>query len=144
MNKGFTLLELMVAIIIIGVLTAIAVPIYQTQIEQSRLENVRGDMMRLTHHLERKHKTFKNAHNQLKPEDLQHEYYEIQILRNDHNGYELWAQPNRNNRRGKYSMYFVSTSGVYLKCLRDYFIANSVNPLKRLDLTEQENQINIV
>ncbi|GGF75334.1 type IV pilin protein [Alteromonas lipolytica] len=39
LNQGFTLIEMMIAIVIMGILAAVAVPSYQSQVRESR----RGD-----------------------------------------------------------------------------------------------------
>ena len=43
-EKGFTLLEALVAIIIIGILISIAAPIYNTAVEQARLDSAAGNL----------------------------------------------------------------------------------------------------
>jgi type II secretion system protein G len=44
-NKGFTLIEIIVALVIIGVLAAIAFPSYTTLIEQGRVKNAEYNLM---------------------------------------------------------------------------------------------------
>lgn len=43
-NKGFTLVELMVVVVIIGVLTAIAVPVYNNASEQAKLNAIAANL----------------------------------------------------------------------------------------------------
>ena len=46
-KKGFTLIEILAAVIIIGVLSVMAVPLYEKTIERSRLTEARTLMNRL-------------------------------------------------------------------------------------------------
>ena len=43
--KGFTLLELLIVIVILGVLAGLAIPMYQAQIERSRGQEARNALM---------------------------------------------------------------------------------------------------
>lgn len=47
MNKGFTLMEILIAILIVGVLVAMAAPMYEKAIEKSRIADVRVKLKRL-------------------------------------------------------------------------------------------------
>ena len=83
--RGFTLLEALVTIIIIGILAAIAIPSFQKFIHDSRLESLRGDLLANAHTLERyyaQHHTFVGAPSTLLK---QHEYFDIALDANQTN-----------------------------------------------------------
>lgn len=53
MLKGFSLIELMIVVVIIGVLAGIGYPTYRTHIESTRLSEVKGQILELSAALER-------------------------------------------------------------------------------------------
>jgi len=55
MNQGFTLIELLVVVLIIGVLSAIALPQYQTAVERSRSTEALTQMSAIREAAERYH-----------------------------------------------------------------------------------------
>lgn len=67
MNKnqqGFTLVELMIVIVIIGILTAIAYPSYQDSVRKARRNDAQAAMLELANFMERKF-TENNKYNTL-------------------------------------------------------------------------------
>lgn len=50
---GFTLIELMIAVAILAILTAIAYPMYQDQVRKSRRADVKGAMLQVSQFMER-------------------------------------------------------------------------------------------
>ena len=55
MNQGFTLIELLVVVLIVGILSAVALPQYQTAVERSRATEALTQMNAVRTSLERYH-----------------------------------------------------------------------------------------
>lgn len=47
MNKGFTLIEILIAVLIMGILVTMAVPMYEKTVEKSRIAEARANLRRI-------------------------------------------------------------------------------------------------
>ncbi|HEZ0877643.1 TPA: type IV pilin protein [Neisseria meningitidis] len=96
-QKGFTLLELMIAVAILGILTLITYPSYKTYIRRVRLTEVRTTLLHNAQTMERFYRqkgTFEN-YDQTKLE--QNTYFDITLSKVSSDHFTLEANPNTAN-----------------------------------------------
>lgn len=100
-QKGFTLLELMIAVAILGILTLITYPSYKTYIRRVRLSEVKSTLLMNAQNLERYYRqkgTFK-TYDQTKLK--QNEYFKITLSEVSPDHFTLQADPNPMTNEGE-------------------------------------------
>lgn len=100
-QKGFTLLELMIAVAILGILTLITYPSYKTYIRRVRLSEVRTTLLHNAQTMERYYRqkgTFKTYDkNKLK----QNKYFNVTLSKVSPDHFTLQADPNPTTNDGE-------------------------------------------
>ncbi|WP_373746178.1 type IV pilin protein [Neisseria dentiae] len=95
-QQGFTLIELMIVVLTLAILATIAYPSYETYVRQTRLENVRADLMINAQILERYY-----AQNKRFPTSAASDPAEVQkitnSLKNDNPYFTISYEPDSND-----------------------------------------------
>lgn len=116
-QKGFTLAELLIAILVLSILATIAYPSYQQYVLQTRIENARADMLYNAQQLERfyiQNKSFLGFSN-LKNDNP---YFDIDLPSASHTAesFTLRAQPKSNGNSGETRMILLNDSNIMSIC----------------------------
>ncbi|HEZ0758339.1 TPA: type IV pilin protein [Neisseria meningitidis] len=99
-QKGFTLLELMIAVAILGILTLITYPSYKTYIRRVRLSEVRTTLLHNAQTMERYYRQKGTFNNYDKNKLKQNKYFKITLSKSpDH--FTLTADPDPMTNEGE-------------------------------------------
>ncbi|HEZ2086462.1 TPA: type IV pilin protein [Neisseria meningitidis] len=100
-QKGFTLLELMIAVAILGILTLITYPSYKTYIRRIRLSEVKSTLLMNAQTMERYYRQKGTFENYDKNKLKQNKYFNVTLskVRPDH--FTLQADPNPTTNDGE-------------------------------------------
>lgn len=100
-QKGFTLLELMIAVAILGILTLITYPSYKTYIRRVRLSEVRTTLLHNAQTMERYYRQKGTFENYDKNKLKQNEYFDITLSEVSPDHFTLKATPNPTTNDGE-------------------------------------------
>lgn len=93
-QKGFTLLELMIAVAILGILTLITYPSYKTYIRRVRLSEVRTTLLHNAQTMERYYRQKGTFASYDKNKLKQNEYFDITLSEVSPDHFTLQAAPD--------------------------------------------------
>lgn len=111
-QQGFTLLELMIAVVILALLATLAYPSYQSFVRKSRLQNVRATLAQNAQLLERYYAQKRNFTDFDEGNLVQNDYFTLSLPKKDEIGYELEAIPKASHI-GETCHVFLNSSGIF-------------------------------
>lgn len=115
-QQGFTLIELMIVVLTLALLATIAYPSYETYVRQTRLENVRADLLVSAQTLERRYAQQHRFPASISPDALEtNQYFNIRYQAASGDDFTLIAEPNANNPNEKRHMQ-LNGSGIVTLC----------------------------
>ncbi|MBG8594243.1 type IV pilin protein [Neisseria meningitidis] len=100
-QKGFTLLELMIAVAILGILTLITYPSYKTYIRRVRLSEVKSTLLMNAQNLERYYRQKGTFDNYDQTKLKQNKYFKITLSKVNPDHFTLQAVPNPTTNDGE-------------------------------------------
>lgn len=100
-QKGFTLLELMIAVAILGILTLITYPSYKTYIRRVRLSEVKSTLLMNAQNLERYYRQKGAFDNYNQAKLKQNKYFNITLSKVSPDHFTLKATPNPTTNEGE-------------------------------------------
>ncbi|HEZ3379600.1 TPA: type IV pilin protein [Neisseria meningitidis] len=93
-QKGFTLLELMIAVAILGILTLITYPSYKTYIRRIRLSEVKSTLLMNAQTMERYYRQKGTFENYDKNKLKQNKYFNVTLSKVSPDHFTLQAAPD--------------------------------------------------
>lgn len=100
-QKGFTLLELMIAVAILGILTLITYPSYKTYIRRIRLSEVKSTLLMNAQTMERYYRQKGTFENYDKNKLKQNKYFNVTLSKVSPDHFTLQATPNPTTNDGE-------------------------------------------
>ena len=102
-NAGFTLIELMVAVVIVAILAAVAYPAYQDSVRKGRRVDAKVALMDAAQIMERyftENMTYATAPTTLIPATSTNGDYTVSIVTNTANSFQVQAVPSSTRQSG--------------------------------------------
>ncbi|HEZ0817426.1 TPA: type IV pilin protein [Neisseria meningitidis] len=100
-QKGFTLLELMIAVAILGILTLITYPSYKTYIRRIRLSEVKSTLLMNAQTMERYYRQKGTFENYDKNKLKQNKYFNVTLSKVSPDHFTLQADPSPTTNDGE-------------------------------------------
>lgn len=100
-QKGFTLLELMIAVAILGILTLITYPSYKTYIRRIRLSEVKSTLLMNAQTMERYYRQKGTFEHYDKNKLKQNKYFNVTLSKVSPDHFTLKATPNPTTNEGE-------------------------------------------